>query len=151
MHQMSDEMWKRHANPWSVGTRFVAIPAFMFAVWSRVSIGWWSLIPIALVVLSLFLNVFVFPSITSPHNWASKGIYGEKLWLSKRSEIPKHYAVMQQRLIALGLIGMILIAGGLYELHPWISIPGAVILILAQLWRIDRFSTLYELYEEKNY
>ena len=99
----------------------------------------------------VFLNVFVFPPVTSPQNWASKGIYGEKLWLSKRSEIPKHYAVTQQRLIVLGLIGMILIAGGLYQLHFWISILGAVILILAQLWRIDRFSTLYELYEEKDY
>jgi hypothetical protein len=45
---------------------------------------------------------------------------------------------------------MILIAGGLYQLHAWISILGAVILILTQLWRIDRFSTLYEEYEEKN-
>jgi hypothetical protein len=150
MPQITDEMWKRHANPWSVWTRFAAIPAFMLAVWSRVWIGWWSLIPIALVVLWLFLNVFVFAPITSPHNWASKGIYGEKLWLSKRSEIPEHYAVMQQRLIILGLIGMILIAGGLYQLHAWISILAAVILILTQLWRIDRFSTLYEEYEEKN-
>jgi hypothetical protein len=45
---------------------------------------------------------------------------------------------------------MILIAWGLYQLHLWISILGAVVLILAQLWRIDRFSTLYELYDDKN-
>lgn len=44
---------------------------------------------------------------------------------------------------------MILIAWGRYQLHPWISLLGAVILILAQLWRIDRFMTLYELYEDK--
>jgi len=146
---MSDEMWKRHANPWSVWTRFAAIPAFMLAVWSRIWIGWWSLIPIIVVVIWLYLNVLVFPPIDTPRNWASKGIYGEKLWLGKRAEPPKHYDVIQKWLIVLGVVGMILIAAGLYRLHFWISLLGAVVLILGQLWRIDRFSTLYELYEDK--
>lgn len=146
---MNDEMWKRHANPWSVWTRFAAIPAAMLAIWSRVWIGWWSIIPIALVVIWLFLNVYVFSPITSPRSWAAKGIYGEQLWLSKRSEIPRHYAVIQRWLIILGIAGMILLAWGLFQLHLWLSILGAVVLILAQLWRIDRFSTLYELYEDK--
>lgn len=145
MQKMSDEMWRRHANPWSVWTRFAAIPAFMLAVWSCVSIGIWSLIPIILVVIWLYLNVWVFPPITTAHSWASKGIYDEKLWLSKRSELPKHYDVIQRWLILLGITGMILIGWGLYQLHFWISLLGAVALILAQLWRIDRFSTLYEL------
>ncbi len=61
---------------------------------------------------------------------------GEKLWLSKRSELPEHYDVIQKWLIILGLVGMILIAWGLYQLHLWISILGAVVLILAQLWRM---------------
>jgi len=149
MQRMSDEMWKRHANPWSVWTRFAAIPAFMLAVWSRIWIGWWSLIPIIVVVIWLYLNVLVLPPIDTPRNWASKGIYGEKLWLGKRAELPKHYDVIQKWLIVLGVVGMILIAAGLYRLHFWISLLGAVVLILGQLWRIDRFSTLYELYEDK--
>jgi hypothetical protein len=97
------------------------------------------------VVIWLYLNIFIFPPITTPQNWTSKGIYGEKIWLSKRSELPKHYDVIQKWLIILGLLGMIFIAIGLYQLHIWMSILGAVILILAQLWRIDRFSTLYDL------
>ena len=151
MQQMSEEMWMRHANPWSVWTRFAAIPAAMLAVWSRVWIGWWSLIPIALVVLWLFLNVFVFSPVTTPRNWASKGIYGEQLWLSKRSELPGHYAVVQRWLIILGMAGMVLLAWGLFRLHIWLSLLGMVVLILAQLWRIDRFSTLYERYEEQGF
>lgn len=146
---MSDEMWKRHANPWSVWTRFAAIPAAIVAIWSRVWIGWWSLVPIALVVAWLFLNVFVFSPVDLPRSWAAKGIYGEKLWFNNRSEIPGHYAVIQRWLIILGIAGMILIAWGLIQLHLCVSILGSVILILAQLWRIDRFSTLYELYEDK--
>jgi hypothetical protein len=150
MQRMNDEMWKRHANPWSVWTRFAAIPAFMLTVWSRIWLGWWVLIPISLILVWLVLNVFVFSPITSPRNWASKGIYGEKLWLSKRVEIPEHYAVIQHWLIILGIAGMLLIAWGLYQLHLWISLLGAVVLILAQLWRIDRFSTLYDLYNDKD-
>ena len=77
-------------DPWSVWTRLAAIPAFALAAWSRVWLGWWSLVPIVLVVIWLFLNVLVFPPILTPRNWASKGIYGENLWLAKRAEIPEH-------------------------------------------------------------
>lgn len=148
---MNDAMWKRHANPWSVWTRFAAIPAFALAAWSRVWLGWWSLVPIVLVVVWLFLNVFIFPPILTPRNWASKGIYGEKLWLAKRSEIPAPYAIIQRWLIALGIAGMALLAWGLIQLHLWLCALGIVVLVLAQLWRIDRFSTLYDLYAEKEH
>jgi len=40
---MTDEAWQRHANPWSVYTRFAAIPAMILAIWSRVWISWWAL------------------------------------------------------------------------------------------------------------
>jgi hypothetical protein len=147
---MSEELWKRHANPWSVWTRFAAIPVGMLAVWSRVWLGWWSLIPIGLVVVWLYVNVLVFPPIETPRSWASKGIYGERLWLARRAEIPVQYAVLQRRLIMLGVAGMILVAVGLVRLHLWGSLLGAVVLILAQLWRIDRFSTLYEWHQGRN-
>lgn len=150
MQNMSNKMWKRHANPWSVWTRFAAIPAFMLAVWSRAWIGAWSFVPIVLVIIWLYLNVLVFPPIDTPRTWASKGIYGEKLWLSKRPELPRHYDVIQKWLIILGVLGMILIGIGLYQFHFWLSLLGAVVLILAQLWRIDRFSTLYEMLDKES-
>ena len=67
------------------------------------------------------------------------------------SELEKILARETPWLIVLGFIGMILVVWGLYQLHLWISLLGAVVLILAQLWRIDRFSTLYELYEDKGH
>jgi hypothetical protein len=33
--RMSDEVWRRHAHPWSVCTRFAAIPPLVLAIWSR--------------------------------------------------------------------------------------------------------------------
>jgi hypothetical protein len=38
---MTEDAWKRHANPWSVWTRFAAIPLMILAIWSRVWLGWW--------------------------------------------------------------------------------------------------------------
>ena len=44
---MSDDSWMRHANPWSVWTRYAAFPVLIAAIWSRVWIGWWALLPVA--------------------------------------------------------------------------------------------------------
>jgi hypothetical protein len=47
---MTDEVWRRHANPWSAYTRFAAMPFLIFSIWSRVWIGWWALIPLGVVI-----------------------------------------------------------------------------------------------------
>ena len=33
---MSEDTWQRHSNPWSVWTRFTALPLIILAAWSRV-------------------------------------------------------------------------------------------------------------------
>jgi hypothetical protein len=141
---MTDEAWRRHANPWSVYTRFAAIPAMILAVWSRVWIGWWSLIPVALVMLWLWLNPHVFAPVTEPRTWASKGIYGEKLWLQDPAGVPAECRAVLRWLIVPGLAGFALLAWGLAALEPWPTVFGATLIALAQLWRIDRLVRLYE-------
>ena len=59
--QMTDDVWARHANPWSVWTRYMALPLLIMAIWSRVWLGWGSLMPIAIVLLWIWLNPRVFP------------------------------------------------------------------------------------------
>ncbi len=86
--RMTDEAWRRHANPWSVWTRFAAIPLMILAIWSRVWLGWWCLAPIAAVVVWLWLNPRVFAPVDNADSWAAKGIYGEKLWLTERDRVP---------------------------------------------------------------
>jgi hypothetical protein len=137
-------IWQRHANPWSVWTRFAAIPLLIAAVWSRVWLGWWSLALIALVILWLVLNPFVFRPVLTPRRWAEKGIYGERLWLQEKSRLPATCGAIQRWLILLGLGGMALIAYGLAMLQVWPTAFGATVLVIAQLWRIDRFSVFYD-------
>ena len=72
--RMTDEVWKRHANPWSVWTRFGAIPLMILAIWSRVWLGRWSSIAAVIVWRP---NPRVFAPVENPTGWGAKGIYGE--------------------------------------------------------------------------
>ena len=82
---MTDEAWRRHANPWSVWTRFAAIPLMLLAVWSRTWIGWWSLLAVGVVVVWLFVNPRAFPPVREPRSWAARGVYGERAWVQNRA------------------------------------------------------------------
>ena len=84
---MKDTDWARHANPWSVYSRIPTLALFALAVWSRVWIGWWALLPVAAVVAWTLWNPRAFPPPASTRNWASKVTFGERVWL-KRKETP---------------------------------------------------------------
>ncbi|SEG77655.1 hypothetical protein SAMN05444920_104514 [Nonomuraea solani] len=140
---MTDEAWKRHANPWSVWTRFAAIPLMIGAIWSREWLGWWALVPVALVVVWLALNPHVFPPIERPESWTARGIYGEKMWLRDRSLISDDHRNVQRLLIGVGSAGFALLGWGLVALEPWPTVFGATLITLGQLWRIDRLGLLY--------
>jgi hypothetical protein len=140
---MTDEVWRRHANPWSVWTRFAAIPAIILAVWSRAWIGWWSLVPIALVAIWLWLNPRVFAPAVEPLGWAARGIYGEKLWLEHPELVPPRIRGALRWLALPGLGGLVLLAGGLVALEPLSTLAGVVLVTIAQLWRIDQLGRFY--------
>lgn len=140
---MSDEAWKRHANPWSVWTRFAAIPLMILAIWSRTWIGWWALVPVALVVVWLAVNPHVFPAVERPTSWTAKGIYGEKLWLHDRSLVTRDHRNVLRLLTVTGLAGFGLLIWGVAALEIWPTVFGATLVTMGQLWRIDRLGQLY--------
>src|SRR5215210_5198997 len=74
-----------HANPWSVYTRIPITCALALAVWSRDWIGWWSVLPIALVAAWTAVNPRAFPPPRSLDHWASKAVFGETLWTNRLS------------------------------------------------------------------
>ena len=47
---MTDAAWRRHANPWSVWTRFLSLPLLAAAIWTRDWWGWWALAPTPMMV-----------------------------------------------------------------------------------------------------
>jgi hypothetical protein len=142
--RMSDDAWKRHANPWSVWTRFAAIPLMILAIWSRVWLGWWCVVPIAAVIVWLWLNPHVFAPVESPTSWAAKGIYGEKLWLKERDRVPPDQRRVLRLLVPVAGAGFVLLSYGLVTLEIWPTVFGASLIVLAQLWRIDRLVVFYD-------
>lgn len=147
--RMNDEVWRRHANPWSVWTRFAAIPLMLAAIWSRAWIGWWCLLPIAIVIVWLFVNPSAFPPV-EPRSWAARGIYGERVWASDRSQVPPDHRPVLRNLVVLAFVGFALITWGLIRLELWPTVFGAVLGTVAQLWRIDRFGWLWERVGERS-
>ena len=141
---MSDEAWRRHANPWSVWTRFAAIPVGILAIWSRAWIGWWALAPVALVVAWLWWNPHAFPPVEKPTAWSSKGIFGERLWMSDRSRMSAEFVVVQRVWIVGAASGAALLGWGLVALALWPTAFGAALIIYGQLWRIDRLGLFYD-------
>lgn len=140
---MSEEAWKRHANPWSVWTRFAAIPLMILAIWSRDWIGWWALVPVGLVVVWLALNPHAFPAVERPESWTAKGIYGERMWLRDRSLVAGDHRKVQRLLVVIGATGFGLLVYGLVVLEVWPTVFGATLITVGQLWRIDRLGQLY--------
>ena len=126
---LEGDRWMRHANPWSVGTRFAVLPLLALSVWSRDWIGWWSLVPVTFSVVFLIVNPLLFPPPRSTRNWASKGVFGERVYANRRSvEIPPQFRSRVPTVAnTLSGLGMLLLAYGLVVLDP-IAVVAALVL-----------------------
>ena len=71
---LEGDNWMKHANLWSVWTRFATLPFLIFSIWSRVSIGWCSLIQIIIIIIWLVINLTLFKKPKSIDNWGSKAV-----------------------------------------------------------------------------
>ncbi len=73
-----------------------------------------------------------------------EGIYGEKIWATEPERVPRGHR-RALRLIAIpGVTGIALVGWGLVALAVWPTVVGAVLVVLAQLWRIDRLAWMHE-------
>jgi hypothetical protein len=91
---LSEDNWLKHANPRSVWTRFAILPCLILAIWSRVRIGWYSLIAIGAILFFTLINPTLFKKPKHYHRRSSKAVLGEKM-LSERKEhpIPSHHKI----------------------------------------------------------
>jgi hypothetical protein len=140
---MDDAAWARHANPWSVWTRVPILPLLALAVWSRVWIGWWALVPIALLLAWTWMNPRAFPAPRTTESWASHAVLGERLWLARRAvPVPPRHRVLPHVLNAIAALGGVLLLYGLVWLVPWAALTGLAVALLAKLWYLDRMTWL---------
>jgi hypothetical protein len=144
---LDGDKWMRHANPVSVWTRFAVLPLLALAIWSRDWIGWWSLVPVALSLAFMMVNPLLFPEPRSTRNWASKGVFGERVWADRDTvEIPDQFRTSRvpAATYAIQTVGLAVLVYGLVELELLAVAAGLVIAETAKAWFIDRMVLLYE-------
>jgi hypothetical protein len=86
MMGMNDATWARHSNPLSGWSRVSALPLLALVIWSRVWLGWYSLLLIAVVVLWIWLNPRLFSPPKSDNEWMTQGVLGERIWLARATQ-----------------------------------------------------------------
>ena len=140
-----EDAWRRHANPWSVYTR-IPIPLLLVAaIWSRVWLGWWSLLPVAVVLVWTAVNPRVFPAPRSLDSWASRAVLGETVWARrKETPLPARHRRAPLVLSALSAVGLPFLVWGLVVLDPWITLFGLAVQMTGKLWFLDRMALLYD-------
>ena len=139
LFQMTDIVWARHANPWSVWTRYGSLPLLIGAIWSRVWLGWGALIPAVVVIVWIWLNPRIFPKPKTTHHWASKAVIGERIWLNqKQVPIPRHHQPVITFTNAVNAIGFGICVWGLWSITFWPTALGLSWVILGKAWFLDR-------------
>jgi hypothetical protein len=145
LFRLDEENWLRHANPRSVYTRYSVLQFLALAFWTRIWIGWWSLIPGILSLLWMFFNPVLFKKAKSTKNWASKAVLGERVWGNRdETEIPKHHKIMPHLLNLTSTAGLFLSIWGIIILDLWLTVFGIVVAILGKSWYLDRMNWLYD-------
>ncbi len=142
---LTDEGWRRHANPWSVYTR-IPIPALLaLAIWSRKWIGRRSVVPIVAVCVWTAVNPRAFPPPRSVDRWASQSVLGERLWTASRKQgTPTRRALAPIVLTGINTAGMAVLVRGLIILDPWMTATGLAVHMAGKNWFLDRMVWHYE-------
>ena len=147
--RMTDEVWSRHTNPWSVWTRFLTLGLIVLAVWYRNVLGalFWYLLG-ALAIWS-WLNPRVFPKPSTTDRWSSKAVLGERVWWNPNAiSIPDHFNRIIAWLNALSLLGMILLIYGFTANHEWMVGSGLALTYIGKMWFLDRMVWLYDVMKD---
>ena len=141
---MDDATWKRHANPWSFWTRVPILPLLALAIWSRVWLGWWAFVPVAVLVAWVFVNPRAFPPPRHLDDWTSHGVLGERHFLARKSvPIPRHHEIWAKGLSAVAALGMVPLIYSLWALEVWPTLLGLVLAVGGKLWFVDRMAWLH--------
>ncbi|OED46019.1 DUF6653 family protein [Leisingera sp. S232] len=143
--KMDNAAWARHANPWSVFSRMSVLPLMTLAVWSRVWFGWGALLPVLLVLAWTWWNPRAFAAPASTDNWASRGTFGERVFLNRAQvAVPPHHEKWAKGLAWVSGIGVAPWALGLWALSPGFTLAGLVLMVGGKLWFVDRMVWLYQ-------
>ncbi len=140
-----DESWLRHANPWSIWTRFATLPFIVLAVWSRVWLGWYCIIPTAMLIVWLVINPTLFRKPVSFDSWGARAVLGERIFTKRKERpIPSRHKTPILILTVLQTIGGLILIYGVWRLNIYLTLYGMTFVYLAKMCFLDRMVWLYE-------
>lgn len=142
--KLEGENWLKHANPWSIWTRFFTLPFIILAFWSRVWFGWYSLIPIGGLFFWIYINPTLFGKPKHFDHWGSKAVLGERLWSERKTNpVPTHHHMPIFILTLLQSGGGIFLIYGLWVLSLNSTLFGMTIIYLSKMWFLDRMVWIF--------
>ena len=136
---LSDRVWRRHANPWSVWTRLPILFLTSATLWYREVLGISQWVLLAVLAGWTWINPRVFPEPARFDSWASRSTLGERTWLDRRHHpIPRHHQAVIRMLIVVTAAGFVCLAIGLWRLEALPSVSGLLACYMGKLWFLDR-------------
>ena len=150
---LEGDSWMRHANAMSVWTRFAILPVLAVAIWSYDWIGWWSLVPVTLI---LGLHDDQPAAVPRAGLHPQLGVEGRlrRTDLGRPQEgrdpaaVPVPGAEPDHRLP--GSSGSSRSAYGLVRLDVFAVVAGVMITQLAKFWYLDRMVLLFDEMKGRN-
>jgi len=139
-----DESWLRHANPWSIWTRFITLPFLVLAIWSRIWIGWFCVIPITVLFIWIYINPRLFNKPDSYDSWGSKAVLGERIYTREGSTLSQQQRIPILILNILQTLSGLVLAYGLWKLNIYHTLYGMACVYLSKMWFLDRMVWLFE-------
>lgn len=141
---LSEQSWARHANPWSVWTRYAAFPLLVAAAWSYHAIGWWALLPVAAMVGFLYVNPWLFAPPRSTNNWASKAVLGERVWLAEgKRGLPDQHPCVFRALMAISMLNLGGLIWGIVQSDAVVMALSTINVLVGKSWFNDRMVWLF--------
>jgi len=144
MEVLTNIIWHKYTNPWSIWVRFFILPMLIISMWSRVWIGQWSLILVLITLAWIWFNPRLSPSKKTKNLWAIQAILGERLWLNRhKNYIPQHHFFVITALQIIVIVSFVTCLAGIIILSPWITFFGLSMTYVGMCWFLDRMVWLY--------
>ncbi|KID55417.1 hypothetical protein JF50_21470 [Pseudoalteromonas luteoviolacea] len=141
---MSEDVWQRHANPWSVWTRYTCLPLLIACIWWRDIFGVWFWPVLVALIVWICINPRCFKKPAQTDSWASKSVLGERILIYQRERVAVHHFKTLDVISALLCVFTAMCVAGLFFHEAISTCCGAIGVILAKTWFLDRMVWIYQ-------